>query len=102
MRFVNERALVALGIRRLGLALAPLWLLTDVCENPVIYRLLRIYPASDDTLAQVLGPITHLKFAILVGCVAIALRSASRPHATTSTARDALGTRLNPAKPRAS
>ena len=70
VRFVNERTFVTPGVRRLGMALAPLWLFTDLCENVIIYRLLGTYPASDDALAQVLGPITHLKFALLVGCVA--------------------------------
>ena len=88
VRFVSERAGVGPNARRLGLLLPPLWLSSDLGENAIIHRLLQVHPEPSDALASMLGPLTHVKFALLVLCVGycaalslVASRDAAAPLA---------------------
>lgn len=63
-----------------------LWLLTDFCENSIVYALLRKFPARNDALAGILGFVTDTKFTLLVASVVVpaVLLGAARNEAKAS------------------
>lgn len=57
---------------RIFLISAPvLWFLSDMIENSVIYFLIAQYPQKNIFLAELLAPITNLKFILLLGSIAL-------------------------------
>jgi hypothetical protein len=87
LRFIAERGGWEPDRRRLPLVLPVAWLLTDLAENATIYQLLTSYPVRHDFLAGALGPLTYLKFTLLVASVALAaLLSLPRPPGRKSRA----------------
>lgn len=83
-RFVSER-LPALTPRLRALLLLPplAWLLADLGENALLFRLLTRFPERHDALAGYLGTVTDLEFTLLLASIALpALLSVRLPRAS--------------------
>lgn len=69
--FVRERTSLSKMFRMILIFAPSLWFLSDMTENSVIYFLISQYPEKNIFLAELLGPITNLKFTLLLGSIAL-------------------------------
>ncbi len=69
--FVRERTSLSRVFRIFLISAPVLWFLSDMIENSVIYFLIAQYPQKNIFLAELLAPITNLKFILLLGSIAL-------------------------------
>ena len=70
-KFVAERTISSKRTAHLLVMVPVCWFLVDATENLIIYLLTLQYPARNDLLASVLGPVTQTKFALLLAALLV-------------------------------
>jgi hypothetical protein len=73
--FVRERISLSSMFRIILISAPILWFLSDMAENSVIYFLISQYPQKNILLAELLAPLTNLKFTLLLGSIALPITS---------------------------